>query len=70
METAITWGDSPFEFAARPEMERAIMTAHHRERAMRKAMIAKVQSDVSDKHSKKDSTTATHDPHAGFFGGI
>jgi hypothetical protein len=37
---------------------------------MRKAMIAKVQSDVSDKHSKKDSTPGTHDPHAGFFGGV
>lgn len=70
METAITWGDSPFEFSARPEMERAIMTAHHRERAMRKAMVDRIQSQVADKAAKKDSSTATHDPHAGFFGGL
>jgi hypothetical protein len=70
METAITWGDSPFGFSARTEMERAIMTAHHRERSMRKAMVDKIQSQVSDKNSKKGSGAPTHDPHAGFFGGI
>ena len=70
METAITGGDSPFEFSARPELERAIMTAHHRERAMRKAHMDKVQRDISDKNSKKGDAAPTHDPHAGFFDGL
>jgi len=71
METALTWGDSPYQFSARPEMERAIMTAHHRERSMRKAMVEKMQSQVSDKHAKKDSASSpTHDPHSGFFGDL
>ena len=47
-------------------MERAIMLAHHRERSMRSAMLAKVQHDLTSKKSKP----ATPDHTADFFGGV
>ncbi len=67
METALLWRDAPFAFLSRPAMERAIMTAHYRERSLRSSMVARIQHDLADKRSKKEPT---HDPHADFFGGI
>lgn len=70
METAILWGYSPFEFMDRPEMERAIMVTHHRERGLRTAMVSKVQNDVSEKKSKRGNSGGdlAGDAHADFFG--
>lgn len=67
METAILWRLTPFSFMERPPMERAIMTAHHRERSLRAAMISKVQHDLASKKTKDPPTT---DHTSDFFGGL
>lgn len=53
METAIIWHKSPFEFLALSDCERAMMTAHYRERRLRKGLQDSVQAAVADKKSNK-----------------
>jgi hypothetical protein len=64
MEAALLWGLTPFDFRSRPAMERAIMLAHHRERSMRSAMVARVQHDLAKKKPSAPDHTAD------FFGGV
>lgn len=68
MEAALLWHDSPFEFWARPDMERAIMIAHWREKRLRSGLSDKVHSDVRDK--KKGTTTDSSNTYSNFFGGV
>lgn len=68
METALLWGDSPFRFWERPAMERAIMTAHFREKGLRKAHLDHIQHQLSEKNSKPARSAAMPDTHSAFFG--
>lgn len=67
METAAEWGITPFAFWALPDMERAIMLAHYREKRLRKAHVDHAQNKILDKKSK-DKGSSMPDQHAAFFG--
>jgi hypothetical protein len=69
METCVYWGVTPFQYAALPEMEQAIMLVHWREHRLRKAHLDKVQSDVMDKKSNNSSNNNAPSDHDRFFGG-
>ncbi len=69
METALLWGLTPFAFWSRPEIERAIMTAHYRESRLRKAHAQHAENSVMEKKSKSKSPPATGpSEHDRFFG--
>ena len=67
METAILWHLTPTAFFDAPAMDRAIMLAHYRERAMRKAMLDKVQHEAAEKKAKPAPISPAHDA---FFNGM
>ena len=67
METAILWHLTPSAFFAAPDMDRAIMLAHYRERNMRKAMLDKLQHEAAEKKSKPAQASPAHDA---FFAGL
>lgn len=68
METVILFKTTPFAFLSLPEMERAMMIAHFRERRLRKSHADHVQGQVMDKKSNA-KPAAGPDQHAAFFGG-
>ncbi|MCX6876680.1 MAG: hypothetical protein NTW21_23160 [Verrucomicrobia bacterium] len=69
METAILWHLTPSAFFAAPDMDRALMLAHHRERNLRKAMLDKIQHDTAERKAQPKPSTGP-DPHAAFFKGL
>ena len=69
METALLWGDSPFEFMARGGVERAVMSAHFREKRLRKAHVDHVQNQIMDKKAKDKPGSSMSSQHDAFFGG-
>jgi hypothetical protein len=71
MEAAICWGLTPFGFWSLPEMERALMVSHFRERRLRKAHAQHVENSVLEKRSKskgRQGDGAAPTEHDRFFG--
>lgn len=68
LNAAIAWGDAPFAFYARPDVERAMMVAHFRITGLRRSMETTIAREVSEKQSKADGGTSASADHRQFFG--